>query len=71
MVDEIVNKLIEEGEKAFDRPTLQNITRYKRNCKMLWKLAEMKGIRHLVEQRLTELYQQKQEVINASYRTEN
>lgn len=64
MVEEIANKLMEEGEKAFDHPTLQKIAVWKRNCKRLWTLAEIKGIRHLVEKRLTEINKQKQEVRN-------
>lgn len=63
MVDEIVNQLMESSKKTFDKPTLAKIEAHKRLCKRLWNLADIKGIRHLVEKRLTELLnEQKQEV---------
>ena len=58
MVDEIANQIMESGRKAFDHPTLEKIEAHKRTCKRLWKLADIKGIRGLVIQRLIELYNQ-------------
>lgn len=62
MVDEIANQIIASGMKAFDHPTLEKIETHKRTCKRLWKLAEIKGIRQQVQDRLTEILEQKQEV---------
>jgi hypothetical protein len=67
MVDEIVNQLLQSSKKTFDHPTLAKIEAHKRTCERLWNLADIKGIRHLVEKRLTEIYQQKHGVDDARY----
>lgn len=58
MVDEIANQIKASGVKAFDNPTLEKIEEHKRTCKRLWKLADSKGIRQQVEDRLSEILEQ-------------
>jgi len=60
VAEEIANKIIESGERCFAKPTRANIEAHKRTCKLLWNLAEIKGIRHEVMAILTRKHQQNQ-----------